>query len=295
MLKTSSAIFSCAVCGTSQSGRSIVQLSEGCLKACTKCCSWTYLPRPTGTAQAAIHDTGAYFEHPYFQLRRSIGPQQVRRCRLVFSHLAKAVDISSLRGARMLDVGCDTGGFLVTAAAQFGIIPVGVDVSRMAVGAAAQRGVEVYCTTIEDAPASLTGFALITVIDLIEHVSDPGGFLQNVFRRLQPGGVVYLETPNIQSAVYAAGRMVSLIIRGRKNETLERIFPAQHIQYFTEGGLASLARDCGFEIPWQGNRALPAADISASHPVRAGVAALQMVDRLTRHGILICTVLKRPR
>lgn len=45
-------------------------------------------------------------------------------------------------------------------------------------------------------PAS---FALITSVEVIEHVENPIGFLRNIGRLLRPGGVAVLTTPNVDS------------------------------------------------------------------------------------------------
>jgi 2-polyprenyl-3-methyl-5-hydroxy-6-metoxy-1,4-benzoquinol methylase len=50
--------------------------------------------------------------------------------------------------------------------------------------------------------ASLLGprqFALVTAIEVIEHVESPIGFLRNIARLLAPAGVAVLTTPNLDS------------------------------------------------------------------------------------------------
>jgi len=42
-------------------------------------------------------------------------------------------------------------------------------------------------------------FALLTAMEVIEHVESPVGFLRNIARLLAPGGVAVLTTPNVDS------------------------------------------------------------------------------------------------
>jgi len=284
----------CAICASPLAGAPKVRLGNAHLRACESCGSWTYFPRLNPVDQAAIHDTEAYFEHPYFALRRGLSAALVRRCRGIFERLETAVDSAALRGERFLDIGCDTGAFLDAARQEFEIKPVGIDTASRAVAAARERGIEAYQTSIQEAPEHLRDFQAITAIDLIEHVTDPADFLREIRKRLRPGGVVYLETPNIDSIVYRIGSSLNRWTHGRRIGMLERIFPPQHVQYFTSASLAGLARSVGFEMVRIDNRVLPWSDIGAAAPVRAGMSAVQMLDRLAGTCILICALLRRP-
>jgi cyclopropane fatty-acyl-phospholipid synthase-like methyltransferase len=240
-----------------------------------------------------VHDNDSYLEHPYFTLRREVSAATIRRCRYVFRQLSAAVDVDGLAGQRLLDVGCNTGAFLQVAAREFGVVPVGLDVGRAAVEAAVRKGIEAYQVRIEDAPEQLGDFPVITAIDLIEHVTEPLEFLRAIGRRLRPGGIVYLETPNLNSLVYQAGRVLASLTGGHPRKLFQRLFPPQHIQYFTTRSLRSLAEAAGFQTVRIWTRVLPGADIAGSAMVGVGIAALQAVDRWTSHRILICAVLRR--
>ncbi len=284
----------CVVCSSPLQGSPKVKLGTSALIACDSCGSWTYLPRPDSTGQAAIHDTEDYFDHPYFELRRNLSPAILRRCRNVFARLDRAGSVATLRGQRMLDVGCDTGAFLRAAAQEFGVLPVGIDTASRAIAAAQQQGIEASLTPLESAPDTLQDFPAITAIDVVEHVTDPAGFLREIRKRLRPGGVAYLETPNIRSTVYRIGRGLGALTHGRPKGLIDRLFPPQHVQYFTAPSFAALARAAGFEIVSIDTRVLPWSDIAAALPVRAALAAMQVLDRMIGAGILICAVLRRP-
>ena len=284
----------CVACGASLQGNVEVRLQDSQLRRCGSCGTWVHFPRPDPVKQAAIHDNEDYFDHPYFKLRRGVDQAQLRRCRQIFDRLSVAADIPWLRGRRLLDVGCDTGAFLSAAAKEFGIQPVGLDVGARSVAIAAERGIEVYQATIEQAASHLRDFAVITAIDLVEHVSDPASLLRQIRDRLCPGGVAYLETPNIYSAVYKIGRVLARVTGGRPGALYERLFPPQHIQYFTRTSLNALARACGLDLVHTGTRVLPWDDIASSLLVRTAMVGMQLLDRLTEERILTWTVLRRP-
>jgi len=283
----------CVACG-SRADEIRVRLGGVSLAECARCRTWTYAPRPDDVTQAGIHDSEEYYGHQYFDLRRTITPRLRRRCRATFARIGRWIDLESLRGERLLDVGCDTGAFARCAADEFGIVPVGIDVAGRAVEQARQSGVEAYRSTIETAPQSLRDFRVVTAIDVVEHVSNPLEFLQALIARLRPGGVTYLETPNIHSAVYRVGAGLCGLAHGRPIDVWERLFPPQHLQYFTRLSFSRLAERAGFEIREIDTRPLPAPDIAASMSVRLGVGALQAWDRLIGTEILICAVLAAP-
>jgi cyclopropane fatty-acyl-phospholipid synthase-like methyltransferase len=200
-----------------------------------------------------------------------------------------------LRGQRLLDIGCDTGVFLRAAREEFGVVPIGIDVSARAVEAARQGDIEAYQTLLEEAPDRLSAFPLVTAIDVIEHVPDPGAFLREVRSRLAPGGVLYVETPNIRSAVYSLGRALSHVMDSSSSGVIQRLFPPQHVQYFTTHSLSRLAKDSGLEVVQVGTRVLPLSDIAASAATRCAVGLLQVFDRILRREILVWAVLRRPQ
>jgi len=287
-------ITTCAVCRQPLAGRVKVRLGSIVLLECPSCRSWTYFPRPTREQQSAIHDDAEYFDHPYFQNRRHDQRKNDRRCRQIFAHLKTGVDLSALRGDRLLDVGCDTGGFLSSAARLFGVVPIGIDVASLAVQMTQEQGIESYCTALEQAPSHLSELSMITAIDLIEHVVDPEALLRQIFQRLRPGGITYLETPNIHSVVYQLGSVLAGWTGGKPVAIFERLFPPQHIQYFTPDSFTSLAEACGFEIVHLELRPLLFSDLGTSLPLRIGLTGLQLFDKLIGNEILICGLLRKP-
>jgi SAM-dependent methyltransferase len=285
----------CVACTGSSSPEHYFQHRSIVLYRCDACHSLVAWPRPTIGEQTALHDNPDYYEHPYFERRRGLTEGVERRCRAAFARIGKGTNLRSLRGERHLDVGCDTGSFLLAAAKVWETVPVGVDVARRSVAEASRRGLEAYCCTLESLPERLADFSVITAIDIVEHVVDPAVFLAEIKRRLRPGGICYLETPNAASKVYRIGRAVSRVSCGRPAWVFERLFPSEHIQYFSREGLLALADRSGLEVVSLSHRELPLADIGASLPVGLALSAVQMLDVFAGERLLLCMVIRRPQ
>jgi len=78
-----------------------VRLNGASLTECVECQSWIYAPRPEQTAQAAIHDSAEYFDHPYFDLRRAITPALKSRCRMTFDRIGRCTENRGADDARL--------------------------------------------------------------------------------------------------------------------------------------------------------------------------------------------------
>jgi SAM-dependent methyltransferase len=255
------------------------------LYRCPSCASLTALPRPVDRSQSALHDRPDYFDHPYFDLRREAAVT-TSRCHQTFTRVGRTIDLTRLRGVRHLDVGCDTGTFLEATARLLGTVPVGIDVSRRAIDEARARGITAFCGLLQDLDPAVGSFDLITAIDVIEHVPDPVALLRAMRARLSARGVVYLETPNIASIVYGVGKVIGLMAGERPRRLRERLFPTEHVQYFTVDGLRIVLERSGFASVEHGARVLSASDLAVSPAMRAGLAALQLADRVRGSGIL---------
>lgn len=101
-------------------------------------------------------------------------------------------------GQRLLDIGCGNGEFLAKAKAA-GWTVTGIDLDPKAVMAAARMALDVQVGTVEVFSDESNSFDAITISHVIEHVHEPIALLLDIFRLLKPGGMVFIETPNIDS------------------------------------------------------------------------------------------------
>ncbi len=174
-------------------------------------------------------------------------------------------------GATLLDVGCGNGEFLELARG-VGWNVHGIDFDREAVKAARLRGLAVDEGGIETLGHISDKYDVITLSHVIEHVHQPLSLLKSCHRLLKPGGLLWLETPNIESTGHK--------IYGPHWRGLE---PPRHLMLFTWEGMRELLFKAGLErpepLPW---RPLCLDIFSASEAVRRGLDPYRSPVRLLK-------------
>ncbi|MCM1543330.1 MAG: class I SAM-dependent methyltransferase [Blautia sp.] len=80
-------------------------------------------------------------------------------------------------------------------------------------------------------------FPLITMGDVIEHVTSPKDCLLKAYRLLEDDGILWVSTPNYQGS----------FTRLRKFSNAMWMEP-YHVSWFSRDGLEKLAEECGFEV-----------------------------------------------
>jgi 2-polyprenyl-6-hydroxyphenyl methylase/3-demethylubiquinone-9 3-methyltransferase len=103
-----------------------------------------------------------------------------------------------LEGKSALDVGCGAG-LLAEPLARLGAKVTGIDASPEVIAVAREHaaGQGLAIDYRAGDVAELGGaFDLVTCMEVIEHVADPAAFLNMLGKRLAPGGLLILSTPN---------------------------------------------------------------------------------------------------
>ncbi|MET4679013.1 bifunctional 2-polyprenyl-6-hydroxyphenol methylase/3-demethylubiquinol 3-O-methyltransferase UbiG [Stenotrophomonas rhizophila] len=115
----------------------------------------------------------------------------------------------TLRGARVLDIGCG-GGLLSEALAKEGADVTAIDLAPELVKVARLHGLESGVSVdyrvqaAEDLAAEQPGsFDVVTCMEMLEHVPDPGAIISACHRLLKPGGQLFLSTVNRTPAAFA--------------------------------------------------------------------------------------------
>ena len=140
---------------------------------------------------------------------------------------------ASIQKRPLLDVGCYTGVFLDVAAKR-GWPVTGVEPSRWAGGVARARGYTVHSGTVATAPQPPGGFSVVTMWDVIEHLSDPVGELARVRAVTADDGWLVAATLNVDAWI------VRLL--GRRWPWYMRM----HLIYYSKRTLAAVLARAGW-------------------------------------------------
>lgn len=137
---------------------------------------------------------------------------------------------------KVLDIGCGYGYFLKVAQ-DYGLSVFGIDLSPDSVNEANKwLGVKTIDNkNIFDAQYPDNYFDLITIFQTLEHVGEPGKFLEETKRILKPGGLVILSTPD------AGGLQVRLM----QSSWFSYRHP-DHLYFYNYSNLSFLLNRSGF-------------------------------------------------
>ena len=156
-----------------------------------------------------------------------------------------------LAGKRIVDVGCG-GGILSESMAARGARVLGIDMGDKALGVAKlhklESGSDVdYRLVAAEALAAEepATFDVVTCLELLEHVPDPGAIVTACAALVRPGGVVIVSTINRNPkayalAVIAAEYVLGLLPRGT-HDYAKFLTPAEIARFGRRAGLVSTA------------------------------------------------------
>lgn len=137
----------------------------------------------------------------------------------------------------LLDVGCGYGFFLQAMQGLCSTV-TGIELSAGEAAYARQKlGLNVRQGTLAEAQFPDSCFDTVTMWEVIEHLPDPLGYLQEIRRILKPGGLLVISTPN------------ACCLTAKVTGNHWRLWaPPEHLYYFC---MSSLKRSClkvGFRI-----------------------------------------------
>jgi 2-polyprenyl-3-methyl-5-hydroxy-6-metoxy-1,4-benzoquinol methylase len=133
---------------------------------------------------AALHDSHINAEEWLYQMGQVVPMEEL-----------------ASEGALAIDIGCGSGGLAIGLAQRgFRVLGIDVDLERLILARkhAESRGVSLTLAAGESErlPAAPEAGALVTCIEVLEHVSDQPRTLGGLRRVIRPGGYLYLTTRN---------------------------------------------------------------------------------------------------
>lgn len=162
-------------------------------------------------------------------------------------------------GGRVLEVGFGNGAFLERARAA-GWQVVGVDPDPVVVANARGRGLNVRQGGIEAIADEQNAFDIITMSHVIEHVHDPVATIEIAYQLLKPGGILWLETPNIMSTGH---RMFESSWRGLE--------VPRHLTLFNWQSMSKVLHKLGFANIEKRRYGLSSSIFAASYRIKTGL------------------------
>jgi SAM-dependent methyltransferase len=140
------------------------------------------------------------------------------------------------RKGHFFEVGC-AAGYLLDAARARDWKVGGIDPSKAMVDWAHKYlQLPVECMFWESANIPDGSQDVVAAVEVIEHLRDPLRFLEWVYLKLKPGGVVFLTTPNVYSLKYCP-----------PTPSTDILVPYEHLNLFGSTTLKGLLTRCNFQ------------------------------------------------
>ena len=138
----------------------------------------------------------------------------------------------------LLDVGCGTGEFLYFARQQGWPKIEGVEViPKIADYARQLTQSPIYAEEFLEARLQENFYSVISLWDVIEHLSDIPSVLKRIYQLLKPGGVIIIGTVNRDGISLKSLR-----------DNSSTVMPPEHLTFFTQKGMKSVLQSENFSV-----------------------------------------------
>lgn len=116
---------------------------------------------------------------------------------------------SPLKGKQVVDVGCG-GGILTESMAGCGATVTGIDMGEAPLSVAKLHAIEkeidiqyLHSTAEDHATNNPEKYDIVTCMEMLEHVPDPGSVIRACAELVKPGGSIYFSTINRNAKAFA--------------------------------------------------------------------------------------------
>jgi SAM-dependent methyltransferase len=251
------------------------------IRGCPRCATLWCDPLRLEDEPVAEDDDAPPIEDTYLSVDDTIQAENSERLELL-------QEVAPARThPRLVEIGCMHGDF-VEQARRAGYDAVGLDLSENAVEwAKTHRPGMVELGTL-DAATPDASVDVVAAFNVVEHMDDPGEFLEHVRRVLTPNGVLIVETPSQESiyhhVLFARGKLLA----GRPGLDVG-MHPGTHIFKFGKKAWKNVLRRRGFSLLEMRAKSTPLRELLAKtkrqSPIfRAGIVGFGVAARLTGLG-----------
>ncbi|MFG1818527.1 class I SAM-dependent methyltransferase [Kribbella sp. NPDC049174] len=206
------------------------------IEECPACGLVQLVPTPTPETLRALYEGDSYFGGDGDTGYSQYESQELEYLATFREDVRRIAEF--IPSGRVLEVGCGYGYFL-QCALDAGYDAYGIDLSPAAVKWAAERHPgRVFCGLLEEVPEiQEQQYDVIFGSHLIEHLTEPGAFLETASRLLRPGGLIVMVTPNIKSLLsrVSGSRWVSFKI-------------PEHVSYYDPATITTLLNRADFTV-----------------------------------------------
>ena len=138
-------------------------------------------------------------------------------------------------GSRLLDIGFGRG-YLIDLARTFGFETYGVEASSAQLTALDERmGRNLHRSGPDETELPWGSFDAVIMSHVLEHLDDPKAYLKQVYRAMNPEGILYVAVPDMDSMQFQLF-----------GKNWDPVSPLAHLQYFNRASLERLLADVGF-------------------------------------------------
>lgn len=158
----------------------------------------------------------------------------------------------------ILEIG-SANGFLLEELRKLGLKDLNaLDLSLKSLTGLKERGFQTYFGGIFSAETVANQFDCICLTQVMEHIYDIQGAIQNIKRMLKPGGVLYIEVPDVEHYKDFPSQPFSF-------------FHFEHIGYFDEVSLRNLAEGNGMVVKTIIHKSVRFSTNQNTYPCVAGI------------------------
>ncbi len=212
-----------------------IELPEGKLYRCPSCGQLL-----SSCTQAWYDESMQEFDNPVGTVPQgSLDKRYSTRMTNILQHAQQQLPYP-IEKPRYLDVGCSSGA-LLQVAQRCSFDTHGVEPAKQAAKTAATiPNVQVFTGFLQDAKYPDNHFDIVTLFEVIEHLTDPVSISKEVARILKPGGIFLIGTGNADS--WTVRQL------GKRWEYFDITGHGGHISFFTPKSMRKLAQHCQLEL-----------------------------------------------